>query len=409
MGRMGNGVDRVDRASQFERELRQNILPFWMTHVVDEVNGGLHGAVANDLNVVAGTPRSAVLCARVLWTFSAAAARFGNADYLAMAHRMRDVLADVFWDPEHGGLYWDVDRQGRPVRDRKHHYAQAFGIYGLSEHHGLSGDSRSLGLAKRLFLLLEEHGHDAERGGYFEGSTRDWRPLDDPRLSDRDVDSPKSMNTMLHTLEAYTNLLRVWDDAHLRRRLGELARTFLTRVVDEKRGHLHLFFDSDWRSLVDMDSFGHDIEASWLLCEAAEVCGDRALQGDAERAALALANGVLRDGLDADGSVFGEATPDGVVDLAKDWWPQAEGIVGFYHAYQITGESRFADAAFRCWDVVRERFVDRSNGDWFKRLAPDGSPDPTSHKAGPWDCPYHHSRACLEMIDRLDESNEEHL
>jgi mannobiose 2-epimerase len=404
---MGNGAERARQAIEFERELTENILPFWMTHVVDEVNGGLHGAVANDLSVVAGTPRSAVLCARVLWTFSAAASRFGGRqEYRAMAERVFDVLADVFWDSEYGGLYWDVDRSGCPVRDRKHHYAQAFGIYGLSEYHRTTGDLRSLDLAKELFALLESHARDPEHGGYTEGSTRDWRPLGDLRLSERDVDAPKSMNTMLHLLEAYTNLLRVWDDAHLRDRLSDLTRIVLTRIVDESSGHLRLFFEQDWTSIVDMHSYGHDIEASWLLCEAAVVSRDRTLQANAERAAVALANGVLRDGLDEDGSLFREATPDGVVDLFKDWWPQAEGIVGFYNAYQLSGDERFADAAFRCWDVVRERFVDRSNGDWFKRLAPDGSPDPASHKAGPWDCPYHHSRACLEMMERLDGSRE---
>jgi len=402
---MGSEADRA-RAVEFERELTENILPFWMTQAVDKANGGLHGAVANDLSVVVDAPRSSVLCARVLWTFSAAAMRFDGSEYRDMAERMLGILSGNFWDAEHGGLYWSVDRNGTPVCDRKHHYAQAFGIYGLSEYHRATGDLPSLELAVRLFELLEEHAHDSQHGGYFEGSTRDWRPLDDPRLSDRDVGTPKSMNTMLHLLEAYTNLLRVWDDARLRSRLCGLIRAFLTHVVDEASGHLRPFFGADWTSVVDVYSFGHDIEASWLLCEATDVCRDRALPLDAERAAVALARGVLRDGLDEDGSLFGEATPAGVVDLSKEWWPQAEGIVGFYNAYQRTGDERFAEAAFRCWDVVRERFIDRSNGDWFKRLAPDGSPDPTSHKAGPWSCPYHHSRACLEMLDRLGGSKE---
>ena len=398
---MGERHDEERRAREFERELTGNILPFWMTHAVDDANGGLHGAVANDLRVFADAPRSAVLCARVLWTFSAAARRFPNADYLAMAERTFGVLADVFWDPEHGGLYWDVDRDGTPIRDRKHHYAQAFAVYGLSEYHRATGDSRSLDLAKRLFGLLDAHALDSAHGGYFEGSTRDWRPLDDPRLSERDVHAPKSMNTMLHLLEAYANLLCAWDDETLRRRLGEMICVFLDHIVDGASGHLRLFFDDAWTSLVDMRSFGHDIEASWLLCEASAVHGNTALRADAERAALVLANGVLRDGLDGDGSLFTETTSDGDIEPSKDWWPQAEGIVGFYNAYQLTGDGRFADAAFRCWDTVRERFIDRENGDWFKRLGPDGSPDPASPKAGPWDCPYHHGRACLEMMRRL--------
>jgi len=399
-------TDRA-RAAEFERELTESILPFWMTHAVDELHGGLHGAVANDLRVLPDTPRSAVLCARVLWTFSAAASRFGGEAYRPMAERMLGVLSETFWDPEHEGLYWSVDRHGVPVQDRKHHYAQAFGIYGLSEYHRMSGDLRSLKLAQRLFALLEEHAFDPEYGGYTEGSTRDWRPLDDPRLSERDVDAPKSMNTMLHLLEAYTNLSRVWQDGRLRARLVGLIRAFLTHIVDDASGHLKLFFEPDWTSVVDMYSFGHDIEASWLLCEAAAVCRDRALLVETERAAIALASGVLRDGLDVDGSLFGEATPDGVVDRSKEWWPQAEAIVGFTHAYRLSDDERFVDAASRCWDVVRTRFVDRTNGDWFKRLAPDGTPDPESRKTGPWEGPYHHSRACLEMMERLAGSGED--
>ncbi len=400
---MGRAVEKADLKRQFEQELTRNILPFWMTHAVDEANGGLHGAVANDLRVDDDVPRSAVLCARVLWTFSAAYRRLGDPAYLAMAQRTLDDLSRVFWDPEHGGLYWQVDRRGRPVADRKHHYAQAFGIYGLSQFHRATGEPRSLRLAQQLFRLLEDHAYDPAGGGYFEGSTRDWRRLAGARLSDEDPDAGKSTNTMLHILEAYTNLLRAWDDERLRRRIEGLVRTFSRRILDPRTGHLGLFFDERWRSLSETASFGHDIEASWLLCEAAEVGGDPALREEARRVAAGLADAVYRDGLDADGSLVNEGSPGGRIDDGRDWWPQAEGIVGFYNAYQLTGEERFAEAAIRCWDYVQDRFVDRTHGDWFKHLSPDGRPDPARYKAGPWDCPYHHSRACLEMLDRLDE------
>ena len=388
---------------EFEDELTCNILPFWMTHAVDETNGRLHAAVGNDLRVDKDAPRSAVLCARVLWTFSVAYRRFGEAAYLAMAEQTYDNLTHVFWDPEHGGLYWHVDHQGHPSSDRKHHYAQAFGIYGLSEFHRATGDSRSLELAQELFRLLETHAYDPVDEGYFEGSSRDWRPLADARLSDRDLDSRKSMNTMLHILEAYTNLLRVWDDGRLREQLECLVRTFANRILDTRTGHLKLFFDEHWQSLSEMASYGHDIEGSWLLCEATESSVDRALRDDAYRLAIVLADGVLRDGLDLDGGLFTEGSPDGIRDDRRQWWPQAEGIVGFYNAYQLTGDERFAEAAIGCWRYVQDRFVDRANGDWFKRLTPDGDPDPTSYKSGPWDCPYHQSRACLEMLNRLGE------
>ncbi len=401
---MGLSVEKAELRRQFEGELTRNILPFWMTAVVDEVNGGLYGAVANDLRVDNDVPRSAVLSARVLWTFSAAYRRLGDSEYLAMAERAYDYLTRVFWDSEHGGLYWQVDRRGTPVADRKHHYAQAFGIYGLGEVYRATRTPRSLELAQELFGLLEEHAYDPVKGGYFEGSTRDWRPLADARLSDRDLDCPKSMNTMLHILEADTNLLRAWNDERLRAQLEGLVRTFAQRILDARTGHFRIFFDEHWRPLSEIASFGHDIEGSWLLCEAAEVSGDPALQDEARRLAVVLADAVFRDGLDADGSLFSEGTPQGVVNSGKDWWPQAEAIVGFYNAYQLTGDERFAETAIRCWNYVQERIVDRTHGDWFKRLSADGTPDPTRGKAGPWDCPYHHSRACFEMLDRLEDS-----
>ena len=396
-------IDKAELRRQFSGELTRNILPFWMTRVVDKTGGGLYGAVSNDLQVDNEVPRSAVLCSRVLWTYSAAYRHFGDPEYLAMAEWVYDNLTRVFWDAEHAGLYWLVDRHGTPVADRKHHYAQAFGIYGLSEFYRATGDPRSLELAQELFRLMEEHAYDPVDRGYFEASTRDWRSLINAPLSDKELDCPKSMNTMLHMMEAYTNLLSVWNDECVREQLKGLVRTFADRILDPRTGHLSLFFDEHWHPLSESMSFGHDIEGSWLLHEAAKASGNSELQDEARRLALVLADAVIRDGLDADGSLFSEATPQGVIDCGKDWWPQTEAIVGFYNAYQLTGDERFADEAIRCWRYVEDVFVDRTHGDWFKRLSPDGKPDPTRYKAGPWECPYHHSRTCLEMLVRLDE------
>jgi len=406
-----DGMDRTVRnealSRDFREELTGNILPFWMTHVVDEERGVLHGAVGNDLRPVGGAPRSAVLIARVLWTFAAAHRRFGNPAYLAMANRTLDELSRDFWDPVYGGLYWQIDRTGRPVSDRKHHYAQAFGIYGLSEHHRTTGDPRSLDLARELFRKLEEHAFDRSGGGYIEGSARDWRPLEDRRLGPADLDAPKSMNTMLHMIEAYTNLLRAWHDRTLAAQLGGLIRVFIEQIVDVRTGHLGLFFDEQWRPLTESVSFGHDIEASWLLCEATDALDDRPLRESARRISLRLADAVHRDGLGPKGSILADVSPVTPTDPLQQWWPQAEAIVGFYNAFQLTGDERFERTALRCWTYVKDHFVDREGGDWFKRLGPNGLPEPGGLKAGPWDCPYHHGRMCLEMIARLTERSQE--
>jgi mannobiose 2-epimerase len=389
---------------QLEQELTGNILPFWMTHVVDRVNGGFYGAVTNDLQVHNEVPRSAVLCARILWTYAAAYRRLGAERYLSMARWAYDYLTRVFWDQDYGGLYWQVDCRGNPTLDRKHHYAQAFGIYGLSEYYRATREAESLMLAQTLFQLLEKHAYEPVYRGYIEGSSRDWGVLADMRLSDKEINCRKSMNTLVHILEAYTNLLRVWDDARLRAQHRALLEIFQRHIIDHRNGHLKLFFDDPWRSLSENMSFGHDIEGSWLLWEAAELQGDPALLAQVRESAIGIVAAVYREGLDDDGSLFYEGSPQGLVDTGKAWWAQAEAVVGFYNAYQLTGQVRFAQAAYRCWEYIQAKMVDRVHGDWFKQLHRDGTPDRGSYKAGPWDCPYHHSRACLEMLVRLDDS-----
>lgn len=392
---------RHDLRQQIEQELTGNILPFWMNHVVDKVNGGFYGAVTNDLQVHNDVPRSATLCARILWVYSAAYRRFLATEYLAMARWAYDYLTRVFWDYDAGGVYWEVDCEGNPVSDRKHHYAQAFAIYGLTEFFRATQDPKSLALAMELFPLLEKHASEPIHGGYTEGSSRNWGALSDMRLSKRDLNCRKSMNTHLHILEAYTNLLRVWDDPRLKSRHKELIETVQNHILDGSTSHLKLFFDDQWHSLSETVSFGHDIEGGWLLLEAAEVQGDPALVARTRESAIKIAEVVYRDGLDVDGSLFYEAGPQGVTDTNKAWWPQAEAVVGFYNAYQLTGQKHFEQAAYRCWTFIQTHMVDRSHGDWFKELNRNGVPDKARYKAGPWDCPYHHGRACLEMLDRL--------
>lgn len=364
-----------------------------MNHLVDRDTGGFYGALTNDLQVRDEVPRSAVFCARLLWTYSAAYRLLGKAEYLSMARWAYDDLLRTFWDAEYEGLYW----QARPVNPRKHHYAQAFGIYSLVEYYRATGEVLALVRAKKLFALLEAHAYDPLNQGYTEGSSRSWGTLEDMRLSDRDLNCRKSMNTMLHILEAYTNLLRVWEDDHLKSRHRALLETFLGRILDSQTNHFRLFFDDAWNSLSDHISYGHDIEGSWLLAEAAQVQGDAALESRVCQAVHQMAEAVLCEGMDEDGSVFYEGSPQGLIDAGKAWWVQAEALVGFYHAYQSSGQERFLQAACRVWEYIQARMIDRTYGEWYKQLSRTGEPDPDHFKAGPWECPYHQSRACMEI------------
>ncbi len=396
-------LNNTDFRKQLEEELTRNILPFWMAQTPDKVNGGFYGALTNDLEIHNEVARSAILCGRILWTYATAYRKLGDKEYLAMAKRAYDYLRSAFLDPENGGVYWTVDVRGKPVFDRKHHYAQAFAIYGLAEYYRATEQLESLELAQSLFHLLEKHAYDPANGGYIEGSSRKWETLTDMRLSDRDLNCRKSMNTMLHVLEAYTNLLRVWQNTSLRVQHRGLIEIFLQHIVDPATGHFKLFFDDQWNSLLPNVSYGHDIEGSWLLLEAAEVQGDPALVEWVRTTAIQIATAVYRDGLEADGSLPYESGPHGLVDSDKSWWVQAEAMVGFYNAYQVSGQNRFAQAAERSWEFIRDHMVDKEHGDWIKKLHRDGKVDESNYKVGPWECPYHNSRACFEMIDRLKE------
>jgi mannobiose 2-epimerase len=394
-------LNNTDFRRQLQEELTGNILPFWMTHSVDRINGGFYGALTNNLEIHNEVPRSAILCARILWTYATAFRKLGDKDYLDMATWAYEALRGVFLDPQFGGVYWTVDAAGKPVMDRKHHYAQAFAIYGLSEYYRATKQPDSLALAQSLFHLLEMHAYDPLNGGYIEGSSRSWEALADMRLSDRDLNCRKSLNTMLHILEAYTNLLRVWGDARLKEQHRAVIEDFQKHIIDPSTGHFKLFFDDQWNSLSPNMSFGHDIEASWLLLEAAEVQGYPALVDQVRASALQIATAVYQDGLDKDGSLPYETGPQGLLDSDRSWWVQAEAVLGFYNAYQISGQRRFSQAAWRVWNYIQDNMVDRVNGDWIKKLHQDGTLDDSSLKVGPWECPYHHSRACFEMLDRL--------
>lgn len=393
----------TDLRQRIEAELRGNILPFWIAHTPDEEHGGFYGALTNDLVVHNDAPRLAVLTARILWTYSTAYRLYHAEAYLTMARRAYDYLTQKFWDHEYGGVYWTLDQHGCPLNDRKHIYAQAFAIYGLAEFYRAAGEPHSLALAQRLFDLIETHSFDPIYGGNVECRARTWGALDDMRLSNREINSRKSMNTLLHLMEAYTNLLRVWPDEELQAKQRGLIEIFLQHIIDSQTHHFKLFFDDAWHSLDDHLSPGHDIEGSWLLAEAAEVLGDEDLLARAQAVAVQMADAVIPY-LDDDGAIVYEATLRGIESYDKHWWVQAEGMVGFYNAFQLTGRADFAQIADRLWQLIETRFVDRVHGDWFKVLDRNGVPVLPHYKAGPWECPYHHARACFEMLTRLPKS-----
>ena len=390
-----------DLRQSIEQELTGNILPFWAERTPDLVNGGFYGALSNDLMVNNLIPRSAILYGRILWTFAKAYGKYRNPQYLSTAQRAYDYLRNCFWDEKFEGMVWSVNTHGEPVDARKHTYAQAFSIYGLAEYYLAIGQTGALVLARRIFELLEAYSHDPIFGGYTESCGRDWVSAADQRLSDREPDCDKSMNTLLHLLEAYANLLRVWDEPRLRIRLVELIEVFLEHIFDPQTCHFQMFFHNDWTWFrQEHFSYGHDIEGSWLLLEAAKISENDGLLKRVHSVSLQLAGSVYNEALQTDGRVLSESV-GGPQSTELAWWIHAEAMVGFYNAYQLSRQEHFTAASVQVWKFIRQNFVDNQHGDWFKNLDPLAKPNPNSPKVGFWECPYHHSRACFEMIERL--------
>jgi mannobiose 2-epimerase len=388
-----------DLRQKVEAELLSDILPFWLKYSIDDEFGGFRGQISNDLTIDPHAAKGLILNSRILWTFSKAFSVYHDPLYLAAARRAYEYLTRYFWDAEFGGVYWMLDYLGKPHDTKKRIYGQAFTVYSLAEYFHASGDADALEKALRMVRSIESSSHDAEHGGYFETYERDWTLALDQRLSDVDMDEKKSMNTHLHLMEAYATLLRFHEDATVRLRLRELIEIFLDHVVDASTNHFIMFFDEEWRPRSNKISFGHTIEGSWLLCEAAEILGDAGLLARVREVAVKMAQTVFEQGLDSDGGLLYELNP---TDTDKHWWPQAEAVVGFLNAYELTGQPHFLKAAQRSWEFIDKYIIDHQHGEWFWRVSKSGVPSDEQYKVDPWKCPYHNGRACIEVMERLD-------
>jgi mannobiose 2-epimerase len=386
---------KVELSSELQR-----VLQFWKQHALDQHYGGFIGRMDGKGIIHPHADKGLVLNARILWSFSAVYNFNGDLESLHLAEIAYQYLQKHFYDHKNGGLYWSVDYTGKPASTRNQIYGLAFAIYGLSEYYAASQHEEALQLAIHLFNQIEKHSYDPEYGGYFEAFTQDWQVLEDLRLSEKDRNDPKTMNTHLHLIEGYANLYKVWPDPALANKIRHLADLFKHKIL-QASGHLGLFFSVDWQLQSPAYSYGHDIEAAWLLLDCVKVLGDAQLTAQFEQLTLHIAD-AASEGLNTDGSFNHEFDPaTGHTDRHREWWVSAEGMLGYWAAYQISGDTTYFSKIERLWAFIQVYLIDQAEGEWLWGVYADYSRMLEEDKIGFWKCPYHNTRALVELLRKM--------
>ncbi|MEJ8844014.1 AGE family epimerase/isomerase [Lacibacter sp. H375] len=392
------------KLQQYKTELQEElsrVLDYWMKHTVDHEHGGFYGSVNNNNEPDTTATKGIVMMSRICWSFSAAY-RFNNKqEYYAMAERAFNYIFQHFIDREHGAVYWSVDAKGNMLDGKKQIYGLAFCIYGLTEFYKISRNPTALNTAIDLYNYIEEKSFDTAQNGYVEAFTRDWQEIADLRLSAKDNNERKTANTHLHIVEAYANLYTVWPKEKLKERITNLLQLFQQHFISKEHHHLNLFFDDSWNLRSTLQSYGHDIEAAWLLQDCASIIQHSTLLHQLRQLSIPVTNAAA-EGLDKDGGMWYEYEPsNNQLIEEKHSWPQAEAMIGFYNAYQLTGDQHYLENSLRSWEFIKTYIRDDEKGEWFWGVHQDHSPM-NKEKAGFWKCPYHSSRALLELVHRIN-------
>ena len=390
----------IQLKKEVSENLSGNIMPYWSTRMVDYKNGGFFGRIDANDKVYPAEDKGGILNARILWTYSSAYRILGDTAYLRLATRSKDYILKHFIDKQYGGAYRTVKSNGEPSDTRKQVYTQSFFIYGLSEYYRATGDVEALESAMALFELFEKYAADKVSNGYFEVFTREWKRSRDQLIGESSEIDEKTMNTHLHIMEAYTSLYRVWPDKRMKDCLRNMVELFLDRIIDPRTSHLICFMDRSWKRTSETDSYGHDIEASWLLYEAAGLLQDSVMLERVKKTSIKIAD-AASEGLQNDGSLIYEKNlTTGHENTERSWWAQSETIIGYLNAYEITGDEKYLDKSLKCWDYTKNHFIDRRTGGWFSSVSEEGIPG-RGDKGGFWVCPYHNGRMCMEIIERI--------
>ncbi len=402
-GKDGNS-DSEKILQQLKKEvssnLTGNLLSYWSAKMVDNKNGGFYGRIDANDKVYPEDEKGGILNARILWTYSSAYRVYKDTSYLRLATRAKDYLMAHFIDKQYGGAYRSLNAKGEPSDTRKQTYTLSFFIYGLAEYSRATGDKDALKAARSIFDLLEKYALDKEQNGYFEVFTRDWKRSHDRLIGESTDNDEKTMNTHLHLMEAYTNLYRIWPDPVMKDRLKNLVNIFLDHIIDQNTSHLVCFMDRKWARTSRVDSYGHDIESSWLIYEAGSLLKDASLQARISKVSIKIVE-AASDGLQPDGSlIYEKDLASGHVGTERSWWTQSEAIVGYLNAFEISGDQKYLNRSVRCWDYTKQHLVDNKNGGWYSSVSENGVTG-RGDKAGFWVCPYHNGRMCMEVTERV--------
>ena len=377
-------------------ELVERIIPFW-EKLKDEEHGGFYGYMDFDLTVDKTYEKGCILNSRILWFFANAYLTLKDKALLEVADHAYHFMRQYCEDKENGGVFWSVTYDGKVADSTKHTYNQAFAIYALSSYYAASGKKEALEFAQKLFKLIETTCTDSF--GYLESFTKDWKLEDNDKLSENGLLADKTMNTLLHVLEAYTELYRVAPSKEVGEALKKILNAFSEKVYNKETHRLEVFFDAKMNTISDLYSYGHDIEASWLLDRACDVLKDEEISRKTKAYTTVIAGEVYKEALD-NGAMNNECFK-GVVDTTRVWWVQAEAMVGFYNCYEKTGDEKYKKITETLWEYIKEYIIDKREGsEWFWDLNKDSKPESKKPIVEPWKCPYHNGRMCMEIIRR---------
>lgn len=387
-------------ATEIKEHLVNDLIPFWQG-LKDEENGGFYGYLSYDLKLDKKAVKGCILNSRILWFFSNAYMVLGDPSLLESAAHAYQFLKEHCVDDKFGGVFWSLTYDGKPEDTTKHTYNQAFSIYALASYYDASKNPEALEIAWKLYDLVESKCKDEY--GYLEAFTRNFEPEENDKLSENGVIAEKTMNTLLHVFEAYTELYRVTKEEKVARQIRFMMDIIKDKVFNKEIGRQEVFFDRTWNTLIDLYSYGHDIETSWLVDRGLEVLDDEAYTNMLSPITKIITENIYNRAY-IDHSLVNESE-NGVVDTTRVWWVQAEAVVGFLNGYQKQGDRKFLDASVDIWNYIKKYFIDKRNGsEWFWSVKEDHTPN-EKPIVEPWKCPYHNGRMCFEVLRRMKDAS----